>query len=76
MLSVALGDSIYLWNASDGSIQQLMQTQNEDTHVTSLSWVQEGNYMAVGTSDAKTQIWDVEKQKMIRCMNSHRARVT
>ena len=25
VLSVALGDSIYLWNASDGSIQQLMQ---------------------------------------------------
>ena len=26
VLGVALGDSIYLWNASDGSIQQLMQT--------------------------------------------------
>ena len=43
VLGVALGDSIYLWNANDGSIQQLMQTQGEQTHVTSLSWVQEGN---------------------------------
>ena len=25
--------------------------------------------MAVGTSDSKVQIWDVEKLKMIRCMN-------
>ena len=35
-----------MWNATDGSIQQLMQTP-ENAHVTSLSWVQEGNYMAV-----------------------------
>jgi len=51
-----------------------MQTQGEQTHVTSLSWVQEGNYMAVGTSDNKVQIWDVEKLKMIRCMNGARSR--
>ena len=42
VLGVALGDSIYLWNANDGSIQQLMQTEGESTHVTSLSWVQAG----------------------------------
>lgn len=76
VLGVALGDSIYLWNASDGSIQQLMQTPGENTHVTSLSWVQEGSYMAVGTSDHKVQIWDVEKLKQVRCMSGHRARVS
>eukprot|EP00966_Prymnesium_polylepis_P046934 1087633-Prymnesium_polylepis.1 len=75
-LGVALGDSIYLWNANDGSIQQLMQTQGENSHVTSLSWIQQGNYMAVGTSDHKVQIWDVEKLKQVRSMNGHRARVS
>ena len=76
VLGVALGDSIYLWNATDGSIQQLMQTQGEQSHVTSLSWVQEGNYMAVGTSDHTVQIWDVERLKMVRTMRGHRARVS
>ena len=76
VLGVALGDSIYLWNASDGSIQQLMQTQGESSHVTSLSWIGQGNYMAVGTSDHKVQIWDVEKLKQVRCMEGHRARVS
>jgi cell division cycle protein 20 (cofactor of APC complex) len=76
VLGVALGDSIYLWNASDGSIQQLMQTQGEQSHVTSLSWIQQGNYMAVGTSDNKVQIWDVEKLKQVRSMQGHRARVS
>ncbi|KAL1500204.1 hypothetical protein AB1Y20_012873 [Prymnesium parvum] len=75
-LAVALGDAIYLWNASDGSIQQLMQTQGENTHVTSLSWIQQGNYMAVGTSDHKVQIWDVDKLKQVRSMNGHRGRVS
>ncbi|KAL3912267.1 MAG: hypothetical protein SGPRY_008393 [Prymnesium sp.] len=75
-LGVALGDSVYLWNANDGSIQQLMQTQGENSHVTSLSWIQQGNYMAVGTSDNKVQIWDVEKLKQVRSMDGHRARVS
>ena len=75
VLGVALGDSIYMWNATDGSIQQLMQTTGEDTHVTSLSWIPQGNYMAVGTSDHKVQIWDVEKLKQVRSMDGHRARV-
>ena len=42
VLGVALGDSIYLWNATDGSIQQLMHTAGENSHVTSLSWEQKG----------------------------------
>ena len=76
VLGVALGDSIYLWNARDGAIQQLMQTQGEQSHVTSLAWIGEGNYMAVGTSDHKVQIWDVEKLKQVRSMDGHRARVS
>ena len=78
VLGVALGDSIYLWNASDGSIQQLMQTQGEGSHVTSLSWIPgaQGNYMAVGTSDHKVQIWDVEKCKQVRSMDGHTRRVS
>ena len=63
VLGVALGNAIYLWNAADGSIQQLMETQGEGSHVTSLAWIQEGNYMAVGTSDHKVQLWDVAKLK-------------
>jgi WD40 repeat protein len=65
VLAVALGDSIYLWNATDGSIQQLMQTQGEQSHVTSLSWIGQGNSVAVGTSDHKVQIWDVERLKQV-----------
>ena len=76
VLGVALGDAIYLWNANDGSIQQLMQTTGEQTHVTSLCWCPEGTYMAVGTSDHKVQLWDVDKLRQVRSMTGHRARVS
>jgi len=76
ILGVALGDSIYLWNAVDGSIQQLMQSQGAQTHVTSLAWIGQGTFMAVGTSDHKVQIWDTEKLKQVRTMEGHRARVS
>ena len=74
-LGVALGDSIYLWNANNGSIQTLMKTQGDNSHVTSLAWIQQGNYMAVGTSDHEVQIWDVDKCRQIRSMCGHTARV-
>ena len=38
--------------------------------------MQEGDYLAVGTSDHKVQIWDVEKLKQVRSMDGHRARVS
>jgi len=64
VLGVALGDSVYLWNAADGGIQQLLQTTGEQSHVTSLAWGQEGasHLLAVGTSDHKVQLWDAVRR--------------
>ena len=75
VLGVALGNAVYMWNAADGSIDMLMETNSPDSHITSLSWIEQGNYMAVGTSDHKVQIWDVEKHKQLRSMDGHSARV-
>lgn len=48
---MALGDSVYLWNAGNGGITQLMQTTGEGSHVTSVAWSQRENFMAIGTSN-------------------------
>lgn len=74
-LGVALGDSVYVWNGSDGSIANLMQTQGEGSMVTSLAWIQHGSHMAIGTSEHTVQIWDVERGKQLRLMDGHSARV-
>jgi cell division cycle protein 20 (cofactor of APC complex) len=76
VLGVALNDSIYLWNASDGGIQQLLRLEGAGSpHVTSLAWSADGCMMGVGTSDHKVQIWDVERLTCVRTMHGHRARV-
>lgn len=75
MLAVCLGSSVYLWNASTGDIQQLTEMENNEEYVSSLAWIKEGNHLAVGTSTSEVQLWDVTKQKKLRSMGGHAARV-
>jgi cell division cycle protein 20 (cofactor of APC complex) len=75
-LAVALGSTVYLWNASTGTIEELMHTTAPDDHVTSVSWIKEGGgYLAVGTASADVQLWDAEKMRQVRSMKGHTARV-
>lgn len=55
VLAVALGSSVYLWNADSGTIDQLLELEGAD-YVCSLSWMQEGNLIAVGTSLGGVQV--------------------
>lgn len=56
VLAVALDNSVYLWNASSGDILQLLQMEQPGDYVSSVSWIKEGNYLAVGTSNAEVQV--------------------
>lgn len=72
---MALNQTVYLWNASSGDIQELLSAQNDD-YITSLSWAADGKHVAVGFSNSLTQIWDAERCKPIRNLNGHAARVS
>lgn len=74
VLAVALGISVYLWNADSGTIDHLIDLEGSD-YVSSVSWVQEGNVLAVGTSLGSVQLWDTESVKRLRNMEGHTARV-
>ncbi|KAG9462727.1 hypothetical protein GDO78_023246 [Eleutherodactylus coqui] len=75
LLAVALNDSVYLWNHMSGDIILLLQLENSEEYISSVSWIKEGNYLAVGTSNAEVQLWDVQHQKRLRNMVSHSSRV-
>lgn len=75
MLAVGLHNNVYLWDATRGDVIFLMKLEREEDYICSLSWTKEGNYLAVGTSDCKVQLWDVELQKRLRSMGSHTSRV-
>ena len=74
-LAVCLGGHVYLWNATSGDIQQLMEMESSEEYVSSVAWVKEGNYLAIGTSANTVQLWDVEQQKRLRTMTGHAARI-
>jgi len=81
VLAIALSQTVYLWNAGTGDIQELCTFEDDSgsvgAHISSVSWVQEGGeHIAVGTSSGKTQLWDVNECKQIRSMDGHTDRVS
>lgn len=76
-LAVALGQTVYLWNAATGTIEELMETKAADDFVCSVSWIKDGaaEHLAIGTNNAEVQLWDVNKGKQLRSMKGHTARV-
>ncbi|KAG8526877.1 uncharacterized protein KY384_008306 [Bacidia gigantensis] len=73
ILGVGLSKSVYMWNSATGLVNKLCELQ-EDT-VTSVSWIQRGTHLAIGTEKGLVQIWDAEKQRRLRTMTGHTARV-
>lgn len=53
---MALGPSVYLWNAASGDINQLMSTNSEDDYITSLAWAADGKHISVGTYSAQVRL--------------------
>ena len=56
MLAIGLGNSVFLWNAADGSVHQLPDIGPESDYVSSVSWAGNGKYLAVGSSDSAIQV--------------------
>lgn len=56
VLAVALHNSVYLLDATQGDVTFLMSLEREEDYVCSLSWTKEGTYLAIGTSDCKIQV--------------------
>ena len=74
ILAVGLGSCVYLWTATNSRVTKLHDLGLGD-QVTSVQWSRQGNYLAVGTHSGLLQIWDVNKNKLIRTMPGHRGRI-
>lgn len=75
VVSVALGQTVYVWRASDGSTSDLCTVDGEANQVASIKWTEEGGHIAVGTEDATVQLYDAEQRRQLRCMRGHGDRV-
>jgi len=74
ILAIALGSTLYLWEASSASITELMHSE-ESNLITSVQWTGEGRHLAIGTQDGCVQLWDTENKKPLRILRGHAARV-
>lgn len=77
VLAIALGRTVYLWDATSAAITELCAMEAVDDCVTSLSWIKSSGaqHLAVGTNHTSVQLWDVTRQKQIREMRGHTGRV-
>lgn len=74
LVTVALGSTVYLWNAVTGNIEVLFENESGE-HACALAWIQEGNILAVGTNAGTVELWDVHQMKRLRVMDGHISRV-
>ncbi|WCJ42322.1 Cell division cycle 20.1 cofactor of APC complex [Euphorbia peplus] len=76
VLAIALGSTIYLWDASDGSTSELVTIDDEIGPVTSVNWAPDGRHIAVGLDNSEVQLWDSAANKLLRKLKGgHRSRV-
>lgn len=74
-LAVALANTLYLWKADSGTIEQLCETSPVGDSITSVSWMPDSHHLAIGTARHEVQIWDAHKMTCVRKMRSHNGRV-
>ena len=74
VLSVALGDTAFLWNPDSGTTSAFYRTPAGE-NIASLSWLKKTNYIALGTEHSMVQVWDAERLTCVREMQSHAGRV-
>eukprot|EP01134_Creolimax_fragrantissima_P007897 CFRG7897T1 len=70
-LAVALGPTVYLWNADTSDITKLMDLPDPNSYVSSVQWMPQGNVIAVGNDDGEVMLWDAENVKRLRTMKGH-----
>lgn len=75
VLGVGLGTCVYLWSACTSQVTRLCDLANREDSVSSVSWSEKGNYIAVGTFKGDVQIWDAAASKLVNTLTGHTARV-
>ncbi|TKY63091.1 Cell division cycle 20.1, cofactor of APC complex [Spatholobus suberectus] len=68
VLAIALGSSVYLWNARNSSISKLVTVDEEDGPITSVSWAPDGRRIAIGLNSSEVQLWDTTSNRQLRTL--------
>lgn len=65
VLAIALGNTVYLWDASNGATSELVTLDEELGPVTSVKWAPDGRHIAVGMNNSEVQLWDSTANRQV-----------
>lgn len=76
LVAIALGESVFIWNAESGKVSSLCSlSDNGEDYVSSIKFSDDGSYLALATSTGTIQIYDLQSQSRIRTMTGHVSRI-
>ncbi|KAL1141150.1 hypothetical protein V6Z11_A11G009200, partial [Gossypium hirsutum] len=76
VLAIALGNTVYMWDASDSYTSKLVTVDDENGPVTSVNWAPDGRHIAIGLNNSEVLLWDSTANRQLRTLRGrHRSRV-
>ncbi|KIY46122.1 WD40 repeat-like protein [Fistulina hepatica ATCC 64428] len=70
VLAVGLEDAVYLWRGDDASVTKLCDFTACADSIASVSWVQKGSTLAVGTLSGRLHLYDGDTLRIVRTYDS------
>lgn len=74
IMSVALGRTIYLWNATNNSVTKMPEI-HQPSYYTSVKWSPSGNLLSLGTDSGVLELWDTTKSLSLNAFKFHLGRI-
>ncbi|KAI8540421.1 hypothetical protein RHMOL_Rhmol09G0262700 [Rhododendron molle] len=75
-VAIALGNTVYLWNAANGETSQLGTANDANGPVTSVKWAPDGRRIAIGFDNSDVQLWDSRDNRWLESLRGgHQSRV-
>ncbi|KAJ8082500.1 substrate-specific activator of APC-dependent proteolysis [Marasmius tenuissimus] len=66
VLGVGLGSCVYLWTAHNAQVSKLCDLADQRDSISSVSWVQKGSTLAVGTLSGRLHVYDAHTLQLQR----------
>ena len=73
-VAVALSECTYIWRADSGTVTQIAEAP-QGSYVSSVSFANDGNYLAIGMGNGEVELWDVEAGTKLRTMAGHQGQI-
>lgn len=69
VLAIDLGNTVYLWDASDSSTTELVTADEDNGPVTGVSWALDGRRIAITLNSSEIQLWNSSSSRLVDPLN-------